>query len=106
VAGPAKIEEVGIMISLVANESLRSDVITITLDGVTIINTEVWNFTLIYDQQPFYGPISAYQHGGVYTMIQKKTNLDYTDSGSISIKNHFSPDPSTYWLILWGRQEY
>lgn len=102
-AGPGKIEKVMIMINQTTNENLKADLFTLTLDGSNVFASAGHILFMIYDQVPFWGPISSYQRGTVYTVVQLLVDWDYMSSGSLKVQNVNSPDPSIYYLTVWGR---
>jgi len=103
-AGPGRVEQVLIMIKQTTTELLKDDLGILTIDDITVLNSTLWLQTFVYDQCPFWGPISGYQRGSSYTIIQLWRQLDYETSLSLAIKNTASPDPSIYFIVLWGRK--
>jgi len=103
-AGPGKAEKVFIMVLSPATEQLYDDNIALNIDGVTIFTSSGYSLLLTFDRINVSGPISSRVASTIFAQYQLVADWDYESSLSLAIKNTYSPDPTSYYIIFWGRK--
>jgi hypothetical protein len=100
--GPGRIETFWVSVVDTGDFSTNNNSLALTMDGVSYGIT----FGLIfpkYTKSPWIGPATAAKIGTSDTAFECKLPLDYESSASISCTNSSSPDPTWFYLTIFGR---
>jgi hypothetical protein len=103
-AGPGKVEKVFVMVYVPATEQLYDDYITLNIDGVNIITYCGYLMLLTYERVNVSGPILSRIASTIVAQYQFVADWDYESSLSLAITNIYSPNPTSYSIVIWGRK--
>jgi hypothetical protein len=103
-AGPGKVEKVFFMVYGPATERLYDDNIALNIDGVTIFTSNGYHLLLTYERANVSGPISSRIVSPDWAQYQLVADWDYESSCSLVVKNTYSPNLMSYYIIFWGRK--
>jgi hypothetical protein len=100
--GPGRVECGYLVIDDVAAAAPRNNTMVITVDGVVVSNSSLYNYLGIVESSVFTPWCSRYTSSSL-SIFHWLTNIDYESTAVIEFYNSSSPDPSLFRAAIHGR---
>lgn len=102
--GPGRIKRVEIIISDTDAENPCRNMTKLVIDGITIFEGWLSDFTGVYGIASYTGIWEARQTGATHTNFEMGVKLDFMHYITFSITNTASPSPTSFSIFFWGER--